>query len=326
MSAMRVTVGIPTYNRSGLLKEAMESVLAQTFTDFRLLVSDNASEDDTAQVVRSFGDDRIEYVRSDRNIGPEGNFRRVLELADTELLLILPDDDLLYPDHLRAAVEVLDRYESVGLAHTAFDVIDDRSRVTRSVSPVTRLAGVGQEPGQEALKRLMVADWPIGFSSVVYRTKAIVDAGGIRPEEEPFGDIQLWMRIALDWDFGYIAKPLAGFRVHEATTTSNIGTESGVGSEGPRAAILHEADPVPATDGLPRQRPAGSEDGEPAPGPRHAESPVCRRQHPARRTTHRARPHVSAGRAATCAMAPRRRGLGGNGPRRASPRAARRAG
>ena len=48
--------------------------------------------------MRSFGDDRIDYVRSDRNIGPEGNFRRVLELADTELLLILPDDDLLYPD------------------------------------------------------------------------------------------------------------------------------------------------------------------------------------------------------------------------------------
>ncbi len=240
MSAKRVTVGIPTYNRSGLLKEAMESVLAQTFTDFRLLVSDNASEDDTAQVVRSFGDDRIEYVRSDRNIGPEGNFRRVLELADTEFLLILPDDDLLYPDHLRAAVEVLDRHESVGLAHTAFDVIDDRSRVTRSVSPVTAESLVSVEPGQEALKRLMVADWPIGFSSAVYRTKAIVDAGGIRPEEEPFGDIQLWMRIALDWDFGYIAKPLAGFRVHDATTTSNIGTENGVEPEGPRAAILHE--------------------------------------------------------------------------------------
>ena len=240
MSAKRVTVGIPTYNRSGLLKEAMQSVLAQTFTDFRLLVSDNASEDDTAQVVRSFGDDRIEYVRSDRNIGPEGNFRRVLELADTEFLLILPDDDLLYPDHLRAAVEVLDRHESVGLAHTAFDVIDDRSRVTRSVSPVTAESLVSVEPGQEALKRLMVADWPIGFSSAVYRTKAIVDAGGIRPEEEPFGDIQLWMRIALDWDFGYIAKPLAGFRVHDATTTSNIGTENGVEPEGPRAAILHE--------------------------------------------------------------------------------------
>src|SRR4051794_29936209 len=115
MSAMRVTVGIPTFNRSGMLRGAIESVLAQTYPDFRVLVSDNASDDDTPDVVRSFGDDRIHYVRAEQNIGAAGNFRRVLELADTEFLVILPDDDVLYPGHLRAAVEVLDRFENVGL-------------------------------------------------------------------------------------------------------------------------------------------------------------------------------------------------------------------
>ena len=100
MHAMKLTVGIPTYNRSGLLREAIESVLAQTFTDFRLIVSDNASDDDTAEVVRSFGDERIEYARSEHNIGAIGNFNRLIELADTEFLMLLPDDDFLYPDHL----------------------------------------------------------------------------------------------------------------------------------------------------------------------------------------------------------------------------------
>ena len=95
----RVTVGIPTYNRSGMLRGAIESVLSQTFTNLRLVVSDNASEDDTPDVVRSFDDERIEYVRAAHNIGPAGNFRRLLELADTEYLVLLPDDDLLYPDH-----------------------------------------------------------------------------------------------------------------------------------------------------------------------------------------------------------------------------------
>ena len=71
---MKLTVGIPTYNRSGLLREAIESVLAQTFTDFRLIVSDNASDDDTPEVVRSFDDERIDYLRTERNIGPIGNF------------------------------------------------------------------------------------------------------------------------------------------------------------------------------------------------------------------------------------------------------------
>ena len=64
-----------------------------------------------------------------------------------------------------------------------------------------------------ALEYLMVSDWGLCFPSVAYRTKAILEAGGLREEEGPFGDRQLWMRIALDWDFGYIAKPLAGFRI-----------------------------------------------------------------------------------------------------------------
>ena len=99
---VKVTVGIPTFNRAGWLRESIESVLAQTFTDFRLVVSDNASDDDTPEVVRSFDDDRIHYVRSQRNVGPVGNSRRLIALAETtEFLVLLPDDDVLYPGHLQ---------------------------------------------------------------------------------------------------------------------------------------------------------------------------------------------------------------------------------
>ena len=76
MSSAKITVGIPTFNRSRLLKQTIETVLAQTFTSFRLIVGDNASEDDTPDVVRSFGDERIDYVRSARNIGAIGSLNR----------------------------------------------------------------------------------------------------------------------------------------------------------------------------------------------------------------------------------------------------------
>src|SRR5262249_1258282 len=98
MSAPRVTVAIPTFNRSAMLRQSIQSVLAQTYPSFRLVVRDNASDDDTPEVVRAFGDDRIHYVRSDVNVGAGGNITRLIELADTELVVILPDDDLLYPD------------------------------------------------------------------------------------------------------------------------------------------------------------------------------------------------------------------------------------
>ena len=144
-------------------------------------------------------------MRAEQNIGPAGNFRRLLELADTEYLVLLPDDDLLYPGHLEGGRRDPRPVRERGLAHTAFDLIDEGSRVTKSMNPLgIELAGERRAP-RLALERLMVSDFPICFWSVVYRTKAILDAGGIRAEEEPFGDIQLWMRMALDWDFGYVA-------------------------------------------------------------------------------------------------------------------------
>jgi glycosyltransferase involved in cell wall biosynthesis len=244
MSATKLTVGIPTFNRAELLTQAIESVLAQSFTDFRLIVSDNASEDNTPDCVRSFGDERIDYVRSERNVGAIANINRLITLADTEFLVLLPDDDVLYPGHLAAAVELLERHENVGLAHSACDLIDGRSRAIRRVNirRVNRLLSrspVKIERHDLALEQLMTSTWGLCFSSVVYRTKAIVEAGGLRAEEEPFGDRELWMRIALNWDFGYIAEPLVGFRVHAETVTTNVAAQHGVTSDGRGRGLLY---------------------------------------------------------------------------------------
>jgi glycosyltransferase involved in cell wall biosynthesis len=227
LSAAKITVGIPTFNRSRLLKETIETVLAQSFTSFRLIVSDNASEDDTPDVVQSYSDERIEYVRSARNIGAIGNLNRLIALAETDFLVLLPDDDGLYPGYLAATVELLERFDSVGLVHTAWDRIDARSRVIRRVNPVMSRSPARIDRGDRALEWLMVSGWGPCFSSIAYRTKAIVDAGGLREDEQPFCDRQMWMRIALDWDFGYIAKPLARFRTHPETIGANVLSQNG---------------------------------------------------------------------------------------------------
>lgn len=226
-----LTVGIPTFNRANLLAATIESVLSQSFTGFRLIVSDNASDDDTADVVRSFGDERIEFVRSERNVGSIGNLNRLIALAKTEFLVLLPDDDVLYPDHLRMAMALLETSPTVGLTHTAFNVIDAQSRIVRRVYPVASRSAMKIERHDQALDRLMVSRWPICFASVVYRTRAVVDAGGLKEEEGAFGDLQLWMRMALRWDFGYIAEPLAGFRLHAGAISTDVGARPGAASD-----------------------------------------------------------------------------------------------
>lgn len=239
MAAVTVTVGIPTFNRAPMLAQAIESVLAQTFTGFRIVISDNASTDTTADLVRSFDDRRIEYVRSERNVGAVANLNRLIGLADTEFLVLLPDDDLLYPGHLSACVELLQRSGTVGLTHTAFDVIDAQSRVFGTMHPVATRSRTVIEPHRRALERLMVSSWPVCFPSVMYRTKAVVDAGGLRDEDGQFGDLQLWMRIAQKWDVGYVARPLAGFRSHPEAASSTVGVRQGTDADRRELVLLH---------------------------------------------------------------------------------------
>jgi glycosyltransferase involved in cell wall biosynthesis len=104
----RFTIGIPTYNRADLLRETLESALAQTYPDVEILVCDNASGDRTAEVVESYGD-RIRYHRNATNIGMYPNFAKAIELASGEYFSLLQDDDLIHCDFVRRAVEAFER-------------------------------------------------------------------------------------------------------------------------------------------------------------------------------------------------------------------------
>ena len=129
---IKVSVGIPTYNRSAFLRQSIQSMLGQTHRNFRLIVSDNASTDDTAEVVASFDDPRIHYTRTDENIGMTANFNRILELTETEFVAILYDDDLFYPQYLDYTVTAIEAHPRVGIVHTAFDLIDRDGQFPRA--------------------------------------------------------------------------------------------------------------------------------------------------------------------------------------------------
>jgi glycosyltransferase involved in cell wall biosynthesis len=106
----KVTICIPTYNRARYVREAIQSVLDQSFSDLEVLVSDNASTDDTAAVVASFADPRLRYHRHDRNIGIGPNHRSCAEMARTEWVGFLSDDDMYTPDHVSSAFSALADY------------------------------------------------------------------------------------------------------------------------------------------------------------------------------------------------------------------------
>jgi glycosyltransferase involved in cell wall biosynthesis len=122
----RVSVGLPVYNGERFLAAAIDSVLAQTFQDFEIVISDNASTDSTQKICLHYAaaDPRVKYHRNDHNIGGVKNFNRVVELSSSGLFMWFADDDVIAPTYLEKCIEVLDRDPSVILSFSGFGDID----------------------------------------------------------------------------------------------------------------------------------------------------------------------------------------------------------
>ena len=111
----KVTIGLPVYNGELSLSQSIDSVLKQSFTDFELIISDNASTDSTIKICEKYlnKDSRITLVKQNKNIGPLWNFYFILEKARGNYFVWLADDDYWHPDFLLENVSVLDNHKNV---------------------------------------------------------------------------------------------------------------------------------------------------------------------------------------------------------------------
>lgn len=132
----KVSLGLPVYNGEAFLVETLASLLVQTFTDFELIISDNASTDRTEMICREYAaaDPRVIYHRNQSNIGAAANYNRTFELARGEYFKWAAHDDLIAPTYLERCVEVLDRDPSVVLAYTRGKAINDNGEVIKVMS------------------------------------------------------------------------------------------------------------------------------------------------------------------------------------------------
>src|SRR5215471_21287277 len=122
-----LSVGLFVYNGERFIEESLNSILNQTFTDFELIISDNASTDRTGDIAKAYAkrDDRIRYYRSEKNMGAGWNARRVYELATGKYFKWAAVDDLLEPDLLRRCVEILERDPGCVVAHARTKEVDE---------------------------------------------------------------------------------------------------------------------------------------------------------------------------------------------------------
>jgi len=130
-SKPRVSIGMPVYNGDRFLAEALDAILAQTYEDFELIISDNASTDSTQEICQAYAakDRRIKYYRNNCNIGVHRNYRRVFQLATGEYFRWAAHDDICASQSLERCVEVLEQNPDVVLCYTKTKLIDEYGAV-----------------------------------------------------------------------------------------------------------------------------------------------------------------------------------------------------
>jgi hypothetical protein len=201
---------MPLYNAERYVREAIGSVLAQTYGDFELLVRDDASTDDSAAAVAEFaGDSRIRFARNDGNRGVSASRQAILDDARGEYITVLDADDVALPDRLARQVAFLDAHPEVAVLGSSFEVIDSDGVVRQHVRVPDR---------PEVVRWMLLFGNCLVHSSVTYRREAAVRAGGYRRDMRVSEDYDLWVRLAGASRVAQLDDVLVRWRHHGANT------------------------------------------------------------------------------------------------------------
>lgn len=215
-AAVVVTVGVPVRNGGRYLDEALAALRSQTFRDFEVVISDNASTDDTADICRRHAADdlRIAYHRNDRDRGAVHNFNRCLELARGRYFTWKAHDDLVAPTFLARCVARLEDEPDAVLCHTRTHIVDADGRVLGVYDPAT--LGTDADRPSSRFGARVVAPHCVEVFGVI-RTDAL---RRVRPLQPFVGsDRAVLAELALEGRFVTVDEPLFHNRKHPDRST-----------------------------------------------------------------------------------------------------------
>ncbi|MCU4800371.1 glycosyltransferase [Halobacteria archaeon HArc-gm2] len=197
-----VSVVIPTHNRADVLGRAIDSVFAQTMTDFELIVVDDCSTDETQSVVTGYDDERVEYVRLEENQGANSARNTGISASEGDFISFLDSDDEFYPTHLEVVVKRLSNTDtSCAGAFTAFEHVRNGSVFTISEAP----------DGYITQDQVIAENIVGGFSTVTLRSEVFTEVGPLDEEMPAAQDIEYFIRLLERYSLQGIDRPLVKY-------------------------------------------------------------------------------------------------------------------
>jgi glycosyltransferase involved in cell wall biosynthesis len=237
-----VSVVVPSYDRPRYLHEAVASVIAQTYRNLEIIVSDNASPTDPGPALASFGDPRIRLCRNACNLGVGGNIAAGLRKCAGKYAAILGDDDLWHPEFLSTLVAALERHPQAVVAFCDHDIIDEQG-----VADVQRSNAASRRFGRDILREGLHR--PFGEIALVRRSICVMSGAVLRRDAASWAALPAEVALGADLYLAYLAartggacyycrRRLAHYRFHRTSLTVAIGADMGARLANARAALF----------------------------------------------------------------------------------------
>ncbi|MCP4351741.1 MAG: glycosyltransferase [Desulfobacterales bacterium] len=208
-----VSIIMPVYNGELYLKEAIESILNQTLTDFEFIIIDDGSSDATRDIIKSFHDKRILLLCNDKNIGLTRSLNIGLNSASGKYIARQDADDVSLPIRLQKQVSYLRAYPDVALLGTWAKCIDEKGNVLREIRPTAN---------KTLLRWRMMFNNRIIHSTAMFDSQKIKQLGGYDEKADFARDYELWRRIMNHYDVAQLPEILILWRNHCKSITAGF--------------------------------------------------------------------------------------------------------
>lgn len=212
MSDHRFTIILPVRNGGALLKECVNSILAQTIAGFNLVVLDNCSSDGSSEWLASLNDWRITVLRSATSLSIEENWQRALAVPKNEFVTLIGHDDILFPDYLSTMQSLIDAHPSAGLYQAHFNYIGENGQTIRPCQPMKSFISAADFIQYECTQTL--DSMGTGY---MMRSEDFNKAGGMGLEYPKliFADYALWVKMCLKGGMAVSPEIAFGYRLQQ---------------------------------------------------------------------------------------------------------------
>jgi glycosyltransferase involved in cell wall biosynthesis len=226
----KVSVILPNYNHARFLQQRIDSILAQTFKDYELIILDDRSSDNSREIIERYRDNKhvSHIVYNEKNSGSSFvQWNKGIGLCSGEYIWIAESDDVAHKEFLTTMVKILDENESVAIAYSQSYAIDEEGKITGNWLKLTEKLDEKKwlsdfiSPGKEYIKRYLIFQNVIpNASGVLFRKGTVKKSGNPDGAYRLNGDWKFWIAMLSNADVAYVAENLNYFRSHPKTVRS----------------------------------------------------------------------------------------------------------